>query len=123
MRKVAPLLLLIALSAQTAPPTAAIEDAMRAQLKDPDSAKFNWPNGFVDGTWRNLYGQKFTGKITCGTMNAKNGFGGYTGPRAIVGIVSADGAVLAVETDDTYQGTINHDYVAYKCGKMGMPVG
>jgi hypothetical protein len=106
---------------QQAPSTATIETAIRRQLKDPDSAKFVWPYGFVQGLWKTLYGQTHGGLITCGTLNAKNGYGGYNGPEAVVGIIGADGTVT-IETDDSYQGTISRNYVADRCGDMGMPV-
>ncbi|MFZ2872233.1 hypothetical protein [Zavarzinia sp.] len=44
-----------------------IEEAARDGLKDPDSAKFRHPQ---------LY---FGNEIYCIEVNAKNGFGGYTG--------------------------------------------
>lgn len=114
-------LILAAALAQSAPQTSQIEAAITAELKDPDSAKFAWPHGFVQGEWRNLYGHKFSGNITCGTINAKNGYGGYNGPEALVGIIGYDGTVT-FETDDSYQGTVNHSYVASRCRDMGMPV-
>jgi hypothetical protein len=42
------------------------EDAVRARLKDPESAQFQ--------------NQRVSAKgAACGEVNAKNGFGGYTG--------------------------------------------
>ena len=43
--------------------------AVRAELRDPDSAQFK--NVFVIGTGYD--------KTVCGNVNARNGFGGYTG--------------------------------------------
>lgn len=48
---------------------AAGKDAIRQQLKDPDSAKF-----------RNVHFYSGGGiPVTCGEVNARNGFGGYSG--------------------------------------------
>jgi hypothetical protein len=103
------------------PQFAQIESAVRAELKDPDSAKFAWPNGFVDGVWRDFYGRKHAGLITCGTMNAKNGYGGYTGPEAVAAVIAPDGTI-SLENDDDYSDTINRGHVARQCAKMGLPV-
>ncbi len=45
-----------------------IQEAIRASLKDPESAKF--------GEWGLI-----NEKSACMTVNAKNGFGGYTGDQ------------------------------------------
>lgn len=49
--------------------TGAIEEAVKAGLKDPDSAKF--------GEISQAEGPK--GKYACATVNARNSMGGYTG--------------------------------------------
>lgn len=51
-----------------------IAAAVRAELKDPDSAEFRWPIPKD----KNIY---------CGWVNAKNSFGGYIGfqPFAVIG--------------------------------------
>ena len=48
----------------------AAKSAIVATLKDPESARFG--NITTDG------------KIVCGTVNAKNAFGGYVGPKVFV---------------------------------------
>lgn len=56
-----------------------VERAVRAQLKDPDSARF--------GVMR--AGQGEENNITiCGLVNAKNGFGGYTGFGTFMGALA-----------------------------------
>lgn len=50
----------------------AAKDAMKASLKDPDSAKYR--NVFAHPVAKNPGAYAF-----CGQVNAKNGFGGYTG--------------------------------------------
>ena len=53
-------------AAQPAAPPASVVEAVKAKLKDPDSAKFK----DVKATGPDSY---------CGWVNAKNSFGGYTG--------------------------------------------
>lgn len=53
----------------------AAERAVRGELKDPDTAKFE--------DVRANYTEEF-GVVACGRVNAKNEFGGYTGFRRFV---------------------------------------
>ncbi|HFV9291444.1 TPA: hypothetical protein ACIAIE_001245 [Serratia fonticola] len=50
----------------------AIEESVKSQLKDPDSAKFTFPS-LLEGNLTNLPGRY------CGKVNAKNSYGGYSG--------------------------------------------
>jgi len=79
--------LLVACQTAAAPPvTAELSDkqafamarqAVLATLKDPDSAKF--PGIMTRRSGMDSFGTPED--IVCGTVNAKNSFGGYTGPR------------------------------------------
>lgn len=91
-----------------------IENAVKAKLKDPDSAKFEWPNGFVRYTPAN----GVETSATCGTVNARNGFGGYTGRMAVLGAI--DKGVAAVAIDDP---TVKFAPVRRTCADIGVPVG
>lgn len=51
----------------TAQEKAAVEKAVKEKLKDPDSAKFKWPD---------LVNEKGG---YCGLVNARNSYGGYSG--------------------------------------------
>jgi len=51
------------------------EEAVKLELRDPDSAKFNWQTFFPADK------NAGTRKSACATVNAKNGFGGYTGGK------------------------------------------
>lgn len=89
---------------------ALVEAAVKAELKDPDSAKFTWPNGFV-------HRQDPDDWVTCGTVNAKNGYGGYPG-RVPVMASMKNGAVLGVVIADQ-----NTDaFLAKECAALGLPV-
>jgi hypothetical protein len=63
------------------------EAAVKARLKDPESARFGeqWVGG-KDGT------------VFCGKVNAKNGFGGYTGEELYFG--AGNLAVLGSDLKD-----------------------
>lgn len=96
---------------------AMVESAVRATLKDPGSAQFAWPNGFVSGWYKRPFGRKSYGWITCGTVNAKNGYGAYIGRAAVIGVI-ANGAVIESNMDDASAryGT----FVAQACKKIGI---
>ena len=109
-------------AAQTMPDRATLiaraEAAVKAELVDPDSAKFTWTSGNpVYGPFQELGTPKYTGWIICGTVNAQNSFGGYAGKSTVVAIVDDSGGANAV-IEDGY----NSDAAAEKCAKHGMPV-
>jgi hypothetical protein len=56
-----------------------IEMAVKRLLRDPDSAQFGEMHFYNN---RKLDGKQVT--FACGSVNAKNGFGGYTGSKAFV---------------------------------------
>lgn len=78
--------------------TAMAENQIRLRLKDPDSAQFRWPNGFVAGAHQPLMEKPIYGWVTCGTVNAKNSYGGYTGPQAIL-IVVRESQIVFMDMD------------------------
>ena len=67
------------------------EDAVRAVLKDPDSAKFG-----------EFYHNSDTGKA-CLTTNAKNSMGGYTGDKQVHLIKDKDGWQLDGEAEESLE--------------------
>lgn len=86
-------ILLIALALAGAAPPQPVVDAVKGLLKDPDSAQFK---GVVQ-----------TGPSTyCGWVNAKNGYGGYSGFQLFydrdgaVAIISADSILLMERFSD-----------------------
>lgn len=62
------------------------QEAIKARLKDPDSAEFR-NVGFYSGG---------PAPVACGEVNAKNGFGGYTGYERFI----ASGSKLAILASD-----------------------
>jgi len=96
-----------------------IEAVIKSGLRDPDSAKFEWPYGFTSGRYASHSSGSFEGTITCGTVNAKNGYGGYTG-REPVAVVLWGTYVAEVDlggADDE-----SAEWIASECDKLGMPV-
>lgn len=73
------------------------EAALRQRLIDPESARFEWPNGFTLGSWTPFLGSPIEGYWTCGLINARNRMGGYTGSTAFVAVLSPDGHVRHVD--------------------------
>lgn len=73
---------------------ASAERAVIASLKDPDSARFGPAFGAVD---------KNGVKYACGTVNAKNGMGGYTGAQ-MYAVKWAGPAAEVVSIGDDYIG-------------------
>lgn len=76
----------------------AAERELRSRMFDPESARFEWPYGFINGTWQPPFRKPIEGYWTCGRVNAKNRMGGYTGNHSFVAVVSAGGVVQYVES-------------------------
>lgn len=69
----------------------AVHTGVRGALKDPESARFG---SIVAGT--NADGVVFA----CGWVNAKNSFGGYTGEKPYMGVLTSGGfAPVAIGGD------------------------
>ncbi len=71
----------------------AIEEAVKARLKDPDSAKFG-EISIIEGK---------TGKHACATVNARNAMGGYNGDaQMFLSYDETDGWIAVDSLDDYY---------------------
>ncbi|HEY1632800.1 MAG TPA: hypothetical protein VGF56_15895 [Rhizomicrobium sp.] len=66
------------------------EERMKAALRDPDSAKYSNVQAF------RMSGNGPVSYVFCGEVNAKNGFGGYTGNTGFV----AGPALATLETTE-----------------------
>jgi len=62
-----------------------------AGLRDPYSAV--WTYTTPQEGWRNVFGKRLNGWLVCGTLNAKNAFGGYVGARPYTALLR-DGRVI-----------------------------
>lgn len=86
-----------------------VEASVRSQLVDPDSAKFKWPYGFMQGVWRTP--KKYEGLITCGIVNARNRMGGFAGDSMFAAVING-GQIAYLDVDGSDSG-LN----SYLCGK------
>lgn len=85
----------------------AVEAAVRQSLKDPESARF----GDITA------GRSADGTTVCGQVNAKNSYGGYTGPARFYGTLSGDNFRL-VQLDDTNAG--GSRWASNLCAQVGL---
>lgn len=73
------------------------EREVRSRLIDPSSAQFEWPFGFIYGTWKPFLGRRVEGYWTCGRVNARNRMGGYVGSTAFVVVMGDEKSVTFVD--------------------------
>ncbi len=73
------------------------ESALRARLIDPESARIEWPYGFLVGSWKPMFAKRVEGYWTCGLINARNRMGGYTGSTSFVVVLGGEGTVRYLE--------------------------
>lgn len=73
------------------------QDAVRRGLKDPDSARF--------GGMRAGRDPRDGSTVVCGMVNAKNGFGGYTG-SAPFQVRFRSGSAVVEAVDDGARGSV-----------------
>lgn len=86
---------------------AAAEDAIRRELRDPESAIFRDV----------MAGQGPGGPlVVCGYVNARNGFGGYVGEEIFIATI-ANGAVLDFDTREDALRRVTHE-----CRFSGIPI-
>ena len=72
---------------QEDPIKTAVSEKIKSSLKDPESAKIVVSEIFP----------LFDGRVACGTVNAKNSFGGYTGPMNFQATVLPSGTIGDVD--------------------------
>ncbi|HEY0312293.1 MAG TPA: SHOCT domain-containing protein [Allosphingosinicella sp.] len=91
------------------------EAALRGKLIDPDSARIEWPHGFLYGTWKPLLSKRIDGYWSCGLINARNRMGGYTGSTSFVVVLDRSGWV---QFTDIGTGR-DFDILSAQCAKSG----
>lgn len=87
------------------------EVSLRARLIDPDSARIEWPYGFTYGTWKPILSKRVEGYWTCGSINARNRMGGYTGSTSFVVVLDPNGLVQFVDMGEAR----DFDFVTSQC--------
>lgn len=71
------------------------EAAITARLIDPESARITWLSGIHKGGIKPILSSYFEGYVACGSVNARNRMGGYTGARVFVVVIDYGRALLA----------------------------
>jgi len=89
------------------------ESALRAHLIDPDSARIEWPHGFLLGTWKPFLSKTIEGYWSCGLINARNRMGGYTGATSFVVVLDPSGYVKYSEIGESR----DFDLLSASCAK------
>lgn len=80
----------------------ASERGVLGRLIDPNSAIIELPYDYIYGTWTSGFGRSSVeGFITCGTVNARNRMGGYTGSSYFVSVVNETGIALLTDLDSS----------------------
>ncbi|MEA3192696.1 MAG: hypothetical protein QOD26_1029 [Betaproteobacteria bacterium] len=84
---------------------------MRAILRDPESARYEFLNRPKTG-WNGIGGLKF-GHVVCARINGKNAYGGYVGYRISYFMIKNGRVIDAVHGDGSYgdsmvQGRCSH---------------
>jgi hypothetical protein len=78
----------------------AAEIGVKSRLIDPQSAIIEMPYDFIYGRWTPAFsGTSFEGFMTCGTVNAKNRMGGYTGSTFFISVVDESGLEKYTDMD------------------------
>lgn len=79
----------------------AAEGGVLGRLIDPQSAMIELPYDFIYGTWSPAFsGYKIDGFMTCGSVNAKNRMGGYTGATTFISVIDRAGFEKFTDMDD-----------------------
>jgi hypothetical protein len=71
------------------------EAAIAARMIDPESARITWMSGIHKGEFKPFLEPRIGGYVACGTVNAKNRLGGYTGATAFVVVIDYGRALFA----------------------------
>lgn len=80
----------------------AAERGVKGRLIDPQSAVIEMPYDFIYGTWSPAFtGSRFEGFMTCGTVNAKNRMGGYTGSTYFISVIDETGLEKYTDMDSS----------------------
>lgn len=70
----------------------AAEQGVRGRLIDPQSAIIEMPFDFIYGSWTPAFSRtRYVGFMTCGTVNARNRMGGYTGRTSFISVIDEAG--------------------------------
>ena len=71
------------------------EEAIRAMLVDPESARFTWSHGYRQDGFTPSMSRRRHGYTTCGHVNARNRMGGYNGRTTFTVVIDHDRVIHA----------------------------
>lgn len=92
------------------------EQAVRARLVDPDSAKFNWLWGYQQGYFKPMLAKRVHGYYSCGLINARNRMGGYTGNTYFLVVIDHDAVLYAEIAQNAFS------ILGEQCTKAKLPL-
>jgi hypothetical protein len=93
------------------------EAAITARLIDPDSARITWLSGIHKGDIKPILSPRIAGYVACGSVNAKNRLGGYTGGSVFMVVIDY-GRALFVDMD--HHATGSYDEACAKALNTGL---
>ena len=79
------------------------EAGIRDRMIDPVSARITWIGGYFKGDHKPALSPRYSGYVACGTVNAKNRMGGYTGGSSFIVVIDYD-RVLLLDIERTGRG-------------------
>jgi hypothetical protein len=94
------MLLLLALVASLNTFHADAEAAARTRLRDPESARFRWPTPSPDARGSSEL-------RTCGWVNAKNAYGGYSGEVQFYVVRDKDFKIVSLEFEPDHPAMVS----------------
>lgn len=100
---------------------AVVEGYLHGRLKDPDSLRIQYLNAPQRG-FQGLGGATY-GYVVCATVNAKNSFGGYTGPRPAYFMIRNEAVVQAHIGDGSYGSAMAEGMCKNFVGNFAPPPG
>ncbi len=101
----------------TAEERAMIEEAVREAMKDPESAVIG-ERMMIAGTLGDEPALEIW--VACGTVNAKNSYGGYTGRQGFIAAIMAAGDKKSARLMLTGGTAYEKERVEYLCGTSGI---
>ncbi|KQS03554.1 hypothetical protein ASG11_04205 [Sphingomonas sp. Leaf357] len=79
------------------------EAGIRDRMIDPESARITWMGGYFKGDHKPPLSPRYSGYVACGSVNAKNRMGGYTGASSFIVVIDYD-RVLLLDIERTGRG-------------------
>jgi hypothetical protein len=88
------------------------EASIRDRMIDPESARITWMGGYFKGDHKPALAPRYSGYVACGTVNAKNRMGGYTGVSSFIVVIDYDRVLLLdiERTDRGFAGAACEEY-------------